>query len=262
MEEQPLAGGMTVGAVRVGDTIRRVAQPWTPAAHAVLRYLESAGFEGSPRVLGFDDQGREVLSFVPGETVGDRRPWPAWVRSDAALIQVGRWLRRLHDVTAAFVPPEGLPWLTGQEWWPGAVIGHHDASPFNAVWQGERLVGFIDWDSAAPASREVDLAWALQTWVPLFRPHLAEVMGHTDYQDRPRRLHLLLDSYGHEGDRRAFAAIIPARCRRHAAFISRRAETGDPIFVGLRWLADALEESAKDVGALPASFWTPPATAP
>jgi hypothetical protein len=39
--EEPLVGGMTVGAVRVGDTVRRTSRPWTPAAHAVLRYLES-----------------------------------------------------------------------------------------------------------------------------------------------------------------------------------------------------------------------------
>lgn len=261
MEEQQLAGGMTVGAVRVGDTVRRTAQPWTPAVHAVLRYLESAGFADAPRVLGFDDRGREMLTFVPGETIGERRPWPAWVRSDGALIQVGQWLRRLHDVTARFVPGGSLPWLTGQDWWEGAVIGHHDASPFNAVWRDERLVGFIDWDSTAPATREVDLAWSLVTWVPLMMPRMAEPMGFTDHRDRPRRLHLLLDAYGYEGDRRAFAAIIPTRCRRHAAFIRRQAGTGDPIFTGLTWLAGAPEESATDVEALPASFWTPPPAA-
>jgi hypothetical protein len=34
---------------------------------------------GAPRALGFDDQGREMLTCLPGETIGDREPWPAWV---------------------------------------------------------------------------------------------------------------------------------------------------------------------------------------
>ena len=34
--------------------------------HALLAHLELVGFEGAPRVLGFDNEGREVLSFVAG----------------------------------------------------------------------------------------------------------------------------------------------------------------------------------------------------
>ena len=44
--------------------------------HALLRYLEEAGFAGAPRALGFDSSGREMLSDLPGETIGDRVPWP------------------------------------------------------------------------------------------------------------------------------------------------------------------------------------------
>ncbi len=60
--EIPLPGG-TVNevVVRVGNTVRRSTGPWTPAVHALLRHLESVGFEYSPRVLGFDAKGREVF---------------------------------------------------------------------------------------------------------------------------------------------------------------------------------------------------------
>jgi hypothetical protein len=69
-DEQPLTGGnVSVGVVRVGDTVRRPSGPWTPAVHALLRYLGSAGFDGAPEPLGIDAQGREVL---PGAR--DRRP--------------------------------------------------------------------------------------------------------------------------------------------------------------------------------------------
>jgi len=47
--------------------------------HGVLAHLAGNGFAGSPRPLGLDEQGREVLTFLPGETVGNFRPWPGWV---------------------------------------------------------------------------------------------------------------------------------------------------------------------------------------
>jgi hypothetical protein len=151
VDERTLVGGRTVGAVRVGESVRKPSQPWTPAVHAVLRHLESAGLDGAPRSGGVDEHGRQVLSFLTGETVGEQRPWPAWVWADATLAQVGAWLRRLHDVTTTFRPPEGAVWFAGQSWRPDLIIGHHDAAPYNAVWRDGRLVGFADWDTAGPS---------------------------------------------------------------------------------------------------------------
>ena len=67
--EERLEGGNVGGAVRVGDTVRRSAGPWTPAVHALLAHLAGTGFTGAPRPLGFDEQGREVLTFLEGESV-------------------------------------------------------------------------------------------------------------------------------------------------------------------------------------------------
>jgi hypothetical protein len=57
---------------RVGDTIRRGTGPWTPAVHALLRHLEAVGFDAAPRVLGFDEQGREVLAPSGGSGPASR----------------------------------------------------------------------------------------------------------------------------------------------------------------------------------------------
>jgi hypothetical protein len=79
MTERRLPGGRSFGAVRAGDEVRRPAQPWTATVHSVLRHLEDAGFDGAPRARGFDDQGRERLTFADGgEPIFQRMlPWAA-----------------------------------------------------------------------------------------------------------------------------------------------------------------------------------------
>src|SRR5437764_413718 len=76
-DEVVLHGGNTNTVVRVGATVRRTAGSWTPTIHALLRHLESTGFDAAPRALGLDAQGREVLSFIDGTTV--QYPMPSFV---------------------------------------------------------------------------------------------------------------------------------------------------------------------------------------
>jgi hypothetical protein len=254
VEEQRLPGGRHVGGVRIGDTVHRPANVWTPAVHAVLRHLEAVGFDGAPRVLGFDEKGREVLTFLHGDTIGERHPWPAWAHSDGALQQAGAWMRRLHDATADFVPPEDAAWFSGRPWRPGLIIGHHDASPYNAVWRDDALAGFVDWDTAGPSSRELDLAYTALTWVPLHARRVVEAQGFTAFDDRSRRLHLLLDAYGYNGDRTAFGAAVAARARLNADAIRRIADA-EPRYAALLPFAADLDQAATEVDDLPASFW-------
>src|SRR3954451_15774768 len=94
--EEPLAGGMGSGGavVRVGDTVRRPVRAHTAAVGAFLEHLERVGFPGAPRVLGIDEEGREILSYVDGD-VG-LPPFPAWVGDEALLRSVARLQRELH----------------------------------------------------------------------------------------------------------------------------------------------------------------------
>ena len=262
MTERRLPGGRSFGAVRVGDEVRRPAQPWTATVHSVLRHLEDVGFDGAPRARGFDDQGRERLTFLPGQTLGDALgetgPWPDWLRCDDALRQVGTWLRRLHDATATFRPAADAVWFTGRPWQPGLVIAHLDASPWNAVWAGGALAGFVDWDTASPSRREDDLAFSALTWVPLLTAEIARGAGFGDTADRHRRFHLLLDAYGYTGDRTAIRDAIIGRVERNVAMIRQFADGGEPVFQRmLPWAAD-LERSGTEVAARPTEFWQRP----
>jgi hypothetical protein len=254
MREVTLPGGNTTGAVLIGGVVHKRASPWTPTVHALLRHLEDAGFDAAPRALGIDAQGREMLTYLPGETIGDRDPWPGWASADSMLAQVGQWLRRVHDLTAGFTPPADEHWFIGGTMAPGSVVGHQDAAPYNAVVDGGRLVGFCDWDIAGPSSREWDLAFSALSWV-LASPREGTSLSSHDLQERSRRLHLLLDAYGYDSDRRLFADVVPERARKQAGVIRHMADAGDPASIALLPIAGLLERSATDVQALPDDFW-------
>src|SRR3954451_10751092 len=71
-------GDVTEGVVRIGGTVRRPHQPQSWAVAGYLDHLERAGFDGSPRFLGRDAGGRDVLPFLEGDVAGDPpEPWAA-----------------------------------------------------------------------------------------------------------------------------------------------------------------------------------------
>ena len=73
-DEVPLGGGWsTGGVVRVGDTVRRPQNHATQLMRDVLVHLAEVGFDAAPRWLGLDERGRDVLTFVEGETFSDTR---------------------------------------------------------------------------------------------------------------------------------------------------------------------------------------------
>lgn len=64
--EEVLNGGNINKVVRVGETVRREAKP-NPYVYELLKHLEKMAFPYSPRYLGRDDEGREILSYLEGE---------------------------------------------------------------------------------------------------------------------------------------------------------------------------------------------------
>lgn len=191
--EIPLRGGTANrGRVhRVGDTVRRPLRPTTPAVHALLRHLERVGFDGAPRVLGVDDDGREVLTYIPGQAV--TAPAPVWGLTDAALRSVGRLLRRFHDAVAGF-DPSPFTWSPSPTPpFDGGGIAHNDPNLDNVVFRRGVAVALIDFDLAAPGHPVWDVAGTARFWAPL--------RGDDDITDARRhrqleRLRILVDAYG------------------------------------------------------------------
>jgi hypothetical protein len=174
--EIPLLGGqLTPGIVRVGNTVRRPPKGNAAFVHDLLIFLEDQGFPFVPRFLGMDEQGREILSYLEGEI------WPGSGSelSDEWLVQAARAIRRYHDATA------GSSLAQGHE-----IVAHHELGPHNTIFQGEHLVGFIDWDDASPGTRLRDLANAVYNYVDVSH------WSNQEASEQARRLLLMCAAYG------------------------------------------------------------------
>jgi aminoglycoside phosphotransferase (APT) family kinase protein len=200
MEEERLHGGHVNTVVRVGDTVRRSAGAQTPTVHRLLSHVRERGVRWVPEPLGFDEQGREVLSFVPGHVPHEM---PAWVWSERVLLDVARALRQWHDATVDF-ELEGAVWeLPARE--PREVVCHTDFAPYNCVFVDERFTGAIDFDLCAPGPRLWDIAYTAYRFVPLMPPRDA-VDFHAAGERSPfsadvgwSRLDAFLGAYGAAG---------------------------------------------------------------
>lgn len=195
MKETKLTGGSVSAPVKVGDTVRRPAGVWTPTLHALLVFLAEQGFGHAPQPLGLDEQGREVLTYLPGKSA--LRPWPAVVKTDDGLRQVAAMLREYHEVVAGWRPPADAVWRVGHvPWRSGQIIRHGDLGPWNTLWQDDRLTGLIDWDFAEPGERITDVAQLAWYFVPLRGEQHWRDAGFAERPDFARRLAVLAEAYG------------------------------------------------------------------
>ena len=252
--EVPLVGGNVAPVVRVGDTVRRITGRWTPAVHALLRHLDAVGFNAAPRVLGIDDRGREVLSFIPGDAGiptpdGDAAgSFPSGVFDDASLVAAAKLTRRYHDAVTSFVAPSDARWRRQ----PGApqsgeIICHNDLALHNTIYRAGLPVAFIDWDLAAPGSRLWDIAYALWRFVPLYNDADCETLRFA-CPDRPRRIATFCSAYGLE-DRTSVLDVV--RQRQHVVYDTLRTwgEAGEPGFDRM-WAEDHGNGPLRDIDYL------------
>jgi Ser/Thr protein kinase RdoA (MazF antagonist) len=240
--EIPLAGGGRTRVWRRADVVHRETGPWAGAVHALLRHLEAEGFDAAPRVVGsgFDERGRETLSFIAGDFVHPG-PWP----SEQALHAIGVMLAGLHRAGAGFTPPPGATWrpwfgraAAGPAIAPGLAIvyGHCDVAPWNIVARGGAPVALIDWEAAGPVDPMVELAQAAWLNAQLHDDDVAARCALPSAGARMRQLRAFAEGYGLErGRRRALADAMIA-----FAIASAAAEATDAGFTPSGGPADAV----------------------
>lgn len=197
--EVPLVGGMsTPGVVRVGNTVRRPVKPDAAYVHGLLRHFERQGFDGAPRFLGLDEQGRASFSYVDGFAP----PHNGFLLSEQAVRTAGRLLRAVHDLT------DGTKFAAGSE-----VACHPNLSQPNFVFRDMSPVAIIDWDGTRPGTRRDNLGDFLWAFV---HPAL-----YGEGEPAARALEAALDGYGWTGQ-----GVVGAMLASVRGFVDRH-DTGD-----------------------------------
>lgn len=246
-------GGLSVRRSERG--VHREAGPWTPTVHAFLNHLREAGFAGAPSVVGTDETGSEIVTYIDGEVLGagptwrpgEPTPWPQWARTEECLVATGHLLRSFHDSAATFVPPQPAVWRRYHvpALGSGEIVCHSDIGPHNTVYRDGKPVAFIDWDTIRPNDRLVEFGHAAWKYVPLGDNAYFE---RSDFPARPnlaQRLALFASAYGitdgeivawamHQAKQRAVGALrhFPISAREGATALRQVAD--DP-----EWLDSA-----------------------
>jgi Phosphotransferase enzyme family len=202
-EELLLTGGaVTSGVVRVGDTVRRPAGEGSELTRDVLVHLERAGFDAAPRWLGVDDQGRDILSWIDGDTFTERSQMHPYIgdppvritfRDDQVVVAM-RLLRRYHEAFAQ------------------DVICHGDYGPWNIVWRNAMPFAIIDFDNVYRGAAEDDVGYALRMFV-------GYGFAAAQPKELVRRTRSALTAYGTDFDVPALLEreyeLAEERCRRN-----------------------------------------------
>ncbi|GAA1577674.1 aminoglycoside phosphotransferase family protein [Kribbella hippodromi] len=208
--EVPLAGGrLTPGVVRVGDTVRRPAHPFTAD---LLRVLAESGFTAAPQYLGRDDSGRDILTYLHGTVPSSYQRW-----QDNQIAAAATLLRGFHNATRGTHLTAGQP-----------VVCHHDPAPSNFVFVNDLPTGLFDFDLAAPGDPLEDLGYAAWTWCIASK--------HADPLRQAHQVRVLADAYGLTAAQRAqLISATLARQLLNVGFWSQRTAAGTEVAERIAW---------------------------
>lgn len=232
-QEERLSGGNVSTVYKKGNYVYRTQKDGSSNIHRLLRHLEAKGISEVPRFVGIDEQGREILTYLNGETAD--YPLKSYMWSDEAIQDAARLMRRLHDASSDFewsaewVPIDNTPQ-------PLEVICHNDFAVYNTIFYEGKVSGIIDFDLAAPGPRAWDIVYALYTFVPLSRRHQAE-SGEVIYYDAVRddetykkRVSLFLKAYGWDDAKEDLFEMLQLRIEALCLLMKRKAAEGDIAF--------------------------------
>lgn len=217
-----------MGRAEIKITDSRVIRPrkeWSVSVQKFLRFLRDKNVDYVPEPLGFDEDGNEVVSYLPGEVYD--YPLPPLLLTTKSIVSAGKLLRDFHDKGADF-----LNQLNGNEIWmlnydtPYEVMCHSDFAPYNVTTEDGLAKGIIDFDTLMPGSRMWDLAYGAYRWAPLYFDKTVYISPETS-----SRLKYFLEAYGLP--KSEFSQVIPTLIKRLnylIEFMERAAESGEKNF--------------------------------
>ncbi|MGF1727646.1 phosphotransferase [Photobacterium nomapromontoriensis] len=226
---EALQGGRDGLIHRSGDKVYRPSGFWSQSIHQLFAHLHSEQFDFAPQSYGFDLNGNEILSYVSGDVYN--YPLVGAVSTTEALCSAAALLRHYHDVTVTFVQSEqcnNLKWLLPIRE-PQEVICHGDYAPYNVALSGNTVVGIFDFDTAHPAPRIWDVAYAVYCWAP-FKTHEYDAMG--DVMSQSIRAKQFCDAYGLENVyRECLVMTMIDRIQALVDYMHSQASSGNEAFI-------------------------------
>jgi len=195
-KKEILPGGCENQVEKIGETVHRNVKGH-PMLHSYLLYLEKEGVQGVPRFLGLDEQGREILTYLPGKTMGrDFDHTHPCLGTDENVVGMARLLRKLHDISVGFLQTaiengwENPYFPNGEH----EIICHGDAGIWNFVFVEDKVAGLFDFDQAYPGTRFWDVASPLFCFLPSCYGY--DPADIKQIEEGKRRLRLFFDAYG------------------------------------------------------------------
>lgn len=237
--------------LKEGNFIYRDLKPQSKTIHRLLLHLEEKGIRFVPRFLGVNDKNQEMLSFVEGETVEYYPASNDFQRRIKTVQQAAKILREYHDATLDFEKlPQDIWYLQYKGGSEKEVICHNDFAPYNVTFIDDEPAGMIDFDTACPAPRIWDIAYAVYRFVPLgmevYAPDKKTCRQYDkalDCSERRLLLKAFLDAYGNMDVSEVLQNVVlrlqdlvtlfDEECRKgNAAFIKMKAEGHQQLYIG------------------------------
>jgi tRNA A-37 threonylcarbamoyl transferase component Bud32 len=232
-EEKFSQGHSNKEVVKVGNTARRAICKNSEYVHELLQHLEEKRYPYSPKFVGMDDKGREILTFLDGDIARGDIDW-----TDEQLRQITRMIKEFHNAT------EGSNLVGDKE-----VVCHNDLAPWNLVIKNSKPVGFIDFDDSTPGYRIDDFAYFLWTFLDLGRDISVKEQG--------RKIQILSKEYGEFKPKKLIKSILRQQKKilKKRRYLSKNANTKgerhlsktkiDEIKSEMEWVRENKEEIIK-----------------
>jgi len=227
--------------LRAGNIVYRDIKPQSKSIHRLLLHLEKKGIQFCPRFLGINENNQEMLSLVEGETIEDY-PKLNDIESKVITVQMAaRILREYHDATLDFKRYIDDIWFLNYEGkLQTEVICHNDFAPYNVTFKDNRPMGVIDFDTACPAPRIWDVAYAVYRFVPLgmevYNPDTKKYRRYDktlDCSERRLLLSTFLDTYG-IGDASEVLENVIMRLQALVKLFDEECHKGNTAFIKMK----------------------------
>lgn len=187
--------GKTVS--RQGGMVVREGDACSYEIHRFLRFLIAKGLPVEQPVTV--ENGKEYYKFLEAEMVHPEK----W--SDAALYDIGRLLRSLHDAGREYTSDTReafRPWYLRELGSEERIWCHGDLAPWNLLTKDGMPYHLVDWEFSGPLDPFVELARVCWLFAQLHDDDLAAKYDLPSPEKRAEQIRMICDGYGLGSEKR------------------------------------------------------------